>query len=315
MERTTKRDYNNCYTDTREGVDMQLSQEILQKYAATNKVTTTGVGKFDEKTTYERELIRRAQGGDFMAFKELQILYHNVIVKAVTDSGLGTVMDNATALSEANKAFKDLVMKNFDLTKPNKPSTYFIGQLANVLRGVKYNHRDFVARKSEELSMHSEVVATARNFLKKELMREPSSQEIYGFVKNNLRTGKSLTVDKINRINALNRTEYSGDIQIGGDTDKGADYITFEDVMNTSKKTPEEIMTISSENDKIERMIEQMPKRERRMLKNYYGLGEFKGQKNTSLNRVSVNNGMTYYEAQKALQNFRNLLMKEGIFE
>jgi hypothetical protein len=294
---------------------MLFAEEMLQKYAARKPAGFSGgEGQMDPQAEHERELIRRAQNGDFMAYKELQMAYRNVINSAVSSANLNSVMDYNTALQEGNKAFKELIMKNFDLTKPNKPSTYIIGQLPNVLRKVKYNNRDFAGRKSEELSMHSEIVNTARNFLQKELGRDPSVDETFNFVKNNLKTGKSLTPEKIKRIDALSRSELSGNVQIGGsDSSNGADFITLSDITNIESNTPEQVYETGLRNQRVESVINRLPKIERRFIRNFYGIGEFKNKKADSLYSASVNNGMTYYEAKKVVDKFKQMLKEEGI--
>lgn len=293
---------------------MLMSKDFLIKYASKQSNNFGGNKVGNDVAEKERELIRRAQSGDFMALKQLQMDYRGVISNAVSKSGLNSVMDYNSALQEGNRAFKELVTKNFDVTKDNKPSTYIIGQLPNYLKGVKYNNRDFAARKSEELSMQSEAVSTARNFLKKELGRDPSVQETFNFVQTNLRTGKSLTMDKIKRIDALDRRELSGNQQIGGtDSSQGASFITLSDLENVADTTPEQIYQTGLKNQRIESIINQLPRMERRLVRNFYQLGEFKGTKKESLSRVATNNNMTYYEAQKILDKMDKMLRDEGI--
>lgn len=291
-----------------------FADEILMKYAARK---ANDFGNFEAGMTpqaqQERELIRRSQSGDFMATKELQRLYRNTINSSVSKSGLSSVMDQNSALQEANKAFKELVEKNFDLTKENQPNTYILNTLPKMLSKVKYANRDFASRKSEELTMHSEIVATARDFLKQELGREPSVDETYGFVKNKLRTGKSLTPEKIQRIDVLNRKELSGNARVGGDSAGNADPITWTDITNIDDVSPEEVFETGLNNQRIDSIINQLPKTERRFIRNYYGIGEFQGRKAGSLNEASINNGMTYYEAKKVVDKFNNFMKNEGL--
>jgi hypothetical protein len=297
-----------------EGVCMLFADEILQKYAAKKQDPINFENGMKPEAIQERELIRKAQSGDWMAFKDLQMRYRGTINSAVKKSGLTSAMDRDVALQESNKAFRNLIMNNFDLTKPVQPNTYIIEQLSNVLRKVKYNNKDFVSRKSEELSMHSEPVAIAKNFLRKELGREPSVDETYNFVKTQLRTGKSLTPEKIKRIEALDRNERSGNVQIGGtDSTSGADYITLQDITNIGSKTPEQIYEMNIKNQRIEEIINRLPKTERRFIRNYLGIGtEFKNKKADSLYNVSLNSGITYYEAKKVIEKFNQMLKEEG---
>ncbi|MDF2841750.1 MAG: hypothetical protein K0R00_176 [Herbinix sp.] len=289
---------------------MLFAEEILQKYAARKK---SDFGNMENgmkpEAIQERELIRKVQqNNDFMAFKELQMKYRNIINSSISKSGLTSVMDYNTALQESNRAFKELITKNFDLTKPVQPSTYIFDTLPNVLRKIKYNNRDFVARKSEELSMHSEVVATARNFLVKEYGRQPTIDEIDNFVKTQLGTGKSLTPEKIKRIDVLDRKELSGNVQVGGtDNTSGADFITWQDITNVNDETPEEAYEIGLRNQQLEEIINKLPKQERRFIRSYYGLGEFKGKKAASLYSASIDNGITYYEAGKVIDKFNQM--------
>lgn len=292
---------------------MLFAKEVLQKYAARKK-DENFESSMTPQAQRERELIRQAQNGNFMSYRQLLMDYRNVINSAISSSGLTTVMDHKTSVQEANKAFKQLIMKNYDLTKQIQPNTYIMNTLPKVLSKVKYTHRDFAGRKSDELTRYSETLASGRNMLRKELGREPSVDEVYGFIQNNMQTAKSMTKDHIRRIDALDRKELSGNVQIGSsDNTSGADFITLSDITNISKQTPEQIYESSLKNQRIEEIINKLPKIERRFIRNFYGIGEFKNKKADNLYSASVNNGMSYYEAKKTIDKFKEMLKSEGI--
>jgi hypothetical protein len=295
---------------------MLFAEEVLQKYAAkkNNDIEDLESG-MTPQAKHERELIRRyQQTDDFMALRELQSAYRGIINSSISQSGIASVMDRDTALQEANKAFRELVKKNYDLTKKIQPNTYIIGALPKALSKLKYSNRDFAVRKSDELTRLNETVTTAKNFLKQELGRDPSSPEIYHYIKDNFRTARNITEDKIKRIDALDRSELSGNVQIGqSDGSNGADYITLSDISNVDNRTPEEMYESQLNDQRIESIINKLPRTERRFIRNFYGIGEFKNNKASSLYQASTNNGMTYYEAKKVVDKFKQMLKDAGI--
>lgn len=284
---------------------------LLEKYA---NDLTSWENSLDDEDKKQRDLIRKSQNGDFLAYKQLKSSYQNIINKSISDAGLTSVMDFTTAQQEGSKAFRELIMKNFDLNKKVKPKTYIIGTLPLMLKKVKYDERDFAARKSRDLTMQSEVVSTAKNFLKQELGRNPSLSETYTFIKNNMSTGKSIDTNKIKKVEAYERRELSGNQQIGEETQAdGAEYLTLQDITNVSDITPEQMYEANMKNQAIESVINKLPRMERRFIRSFYGIGEFKNKKANSLHQAALNNNMSYYEAQKTVSKFKKMLKDEGL--
>ena len=292
---------------------MLYADLYLKKYASTGD--NNFEDQFDDKTKEERALIRSSQNGDFMAFKKLQSKYQNIINKSVSQSRLNSVLDYETSQQEALNAFKELT-KSFDLTKPNKPSTYYYGTLPKALNKIKYKNKDFTARKSDDLTMKSEPVSTAIDFLKKENGdTEPTPTQISNFIKANLKVGKGITIDNINKIQNYQRKSLSGNDQVGGDLSGNAEKLTLSDITDMDDKTPEKIMEEQMKQKEMEKIIATMNKQDRRVVMSFYGLGQFKTKKANSLAGAAYNGGLNYYEALKAIKSFQKKLEENGLME
>jgi hypothetical protein len=294
---------------------MIFSEQMLSKYAAARR----GQNAFEKweaelgpKERHERELVRRAQNGDFMAMKEILMLYNNVVQSSIRDSGLISVMDRASAEQEAINALKKIVLENIDLTKQTVPNTYIYGQLPNMMRTIKYENRDFAARKSSELTRHTEAVVSAESFLEKKLGRLPTSSEAMSYIKNNFDFSNKINKKQIERIQAYNRRELSGNVLMGAEGD--GENLTFADVLNVDKRTPGQYMEDTAKLGQVEDAIGKLPdKKQRRLIRSFYGLGEYKGRKASSLNDAAMISAMSYYDANKTLDQFRDILKKEGL--
>ena len=284
-------------------------QELIEKYAARKAVKKSGFTEAD--IDQDRELIRRAQEqGDKFAMNELVRKYRGLITQSVQKSQLSFVMDNAMAQQYAVGIFKDLIKNNFDLKKENKPSTYLLTTLPEMLKKKRYEFMDTGARKSAELTRKNQYKFSAEEFLRRELNREPTIDEIYSYITD--KSGLALKVDKkeLIRINQLNRRELSGDEQVGGDTQ--AEFLTLRDIKNVDRLSPEEVFNNSLLQQRIESVIQSpannFTRQERKFIRYYAGLGEFKGRAAKSPNDAALSNGMTYYEARRILDRVRKLL-------
>lgn len=285
--------------------------DYLEKIAAKKKQTTIG---WSPEVERERELIKAVQeNDDFMAMKELLKAYQGTINKSIKKARLTSVMDYGTAQAEGVRAFKDLV-KTFDLNQKNKPITYFYGTLPQVLNKSRYNNRDLAARKSEDLTMKSENKATAESFLSRMDIENPTSDQTLKFIKTNLRGGKSITKENLDRINSYERRELSGNQQIGGkENTDGAEFITLNDITNIEDETPEQLLDRQYKQQQIEEYISKLNKNERRLLMSLYGLGPFKGKKAKSINEARLNANMSYYDANKVRNDFIAKLKQQNL--
>ena len=294
------------------------AQEFLEKLAASKKGDT--FTHADPKAQRERDLIRKVQessGNDFMAMNELIMSYRGTINNCVRNSGLTSVMDYDTAYQEGIKAFKELIKKNFDLNdKTARPNTYITGALLNSLRKVNNNNSDFGARKSEELQMKSKPKSVAEAFLTRELGRKPNYEETLGFIKTQMKTGKSITKENLQRIDMYNTKELSGSQQIGGgENTEGAEFLTLNDITNVKKETPEEMMSKQINDQRIIDHLRTftLSKNERRLIMHMYGMGQFEDKKANSLNHAAIDSGMTNYDAKKVLDRYKKSLKQNGL--
>jgi hypothetical protein len=296
-----------------------FAQEYLEKLAAArNKKSENPYLHSDPKAAQERELIRKVQEtNDFMAMNQLIMLYRGTINNCVRNSGLISVMDYDTAYQEGVKAFKEIIKKNFDLNnKDARPLTYITTTLTRQLQKVSNNSSDFGARKSEELQMKSKPQAVAEAFLERQLGRPATNEETLNFIQKKMNTGKSITLENLQRINMYKTKELSGSQIIGGDDrPDGAEALSLSDITNVKQKTPMEIMEEQMMEKRIEEHLKTftLNKDEKRLIMNMYGMGQFKGKKARSLNEAAINAGMTNYEAKKILDRYKKSLEQHGI--
>ncbi|MCX8074106.1 MAG: hypothetical protein N2749_00780 [Clostridia bacterium] len=292
-----------------------FAQEYLEKLASAKKDDFVHL---DPKAQQERELIRRIQeNNDFMAMNQLIMEYRGVINNCVRGSGLTSVMDYDTAFAEGVKAFKEIVKNNFDLNnKEARPATYITSALTRQLQKVSNNVSDFGARKSEDLQMKSKSKAIAESFLQRQLGRKPTIDETFNFIQKKMKTGKGITRENLERLNLYDIKELSGSQIVGaGNAPDGAETLTFDDITNVKKKTPAEIMEEQMQQQMIENHLKKftLDKREKRLIMNMYGIGQFKNNKAKSINEAAINAGMTNYEARKVLDRFVKSLEQHGI--
>lgn len=275
---------------------------LLEKFAASRK-------KYDDEK--ERDLIKRVQNfDDPFAYKELQRIYKPIIQKAIQDSNITSVMDYDTALVTAYKCFKTIIKDRFNLNNLTaKPSTYILNSLTAMLKKERFNNRDLILRKSEDLSMKSEYINTAEQFLQKELKRTPEPEEIHKFITNNLKF--KISLDEVKKIKNLEKRELSTDMPVGNV--EGAEYMTFGDLINAKNTTPEDLFNDFVKQQAIQEILSAMPKEERRLIMYFYGLGQFKDKKAKSLAHAALSSNMTYYRAKQVIEQFEQKLREKNL--
>jgi DNA-directed RNA polymerase sigma subunit (sigma70/sigma32) len=263
------------------------------------------------KYQHERELIERVQKyNDPMAMAELQRLYRPAINQCIDKSGILSAMDYNTAYATAIQSFRHMMKNTFKLEdRRAAPITYVYNTLPDLLRKAKYNNRNTLSRMSEDLSMKSESVAIADENLKKRLGRIGTNEETYDFIKNELGR-KSISPDDVNKVRQRTRKELSGDQQLGNT--EGAEYLSFMDVMNVGELSPEDEYNSLIHKQQVEALINALPRRDRRVVMNALGWGEFKGKK-VNISQLALNNGMTGYEVRKILGKFQKTLREHNL--
>ena len=294
---------------------MLYADRYLEKYASKQKSQIEiWESTLDPQGKEERELVRKYQQAKNpyekgMYLKQLKLKLRNVLSTYVTQSGATSTIDRDVALQLAETNLVSL-LDSFDLSKPNKLTTYLQSNLPNMLKKSKDNFRDMTSRRSEALSRTNQYVRTANKFLVNELSRTPTHDEIYDFVTN--RMGRKIQKDQIARNMMMDRTELNGNEIIGKGDDSSAEPLSLLDIKHIGSQSPEEILKSQQSSQKVDTVLNRFGKRERIMLRKYYGLGEYKG-KSVNANKAATDAGMTYYEAKKTIDSFEKL-MDEHVF-
>lgn len=287
---------------------MSSIKDLLQKVATTEKKKEAGM---TQRALDERELIRKARSEDKyearFAQKQLLKSYRNVIGQQAKITGLSAVTDPNIAHTFGTKILKELIHK-YDLAKGVQPNTYFQNQLGFLMGKEKLNHVDFAAKKTADLAQKNAHVKRAEGILRMTLGREPTYQEIYDYItkKENLK----IELKNIERIKAYDRSDYSGNIRIGDDTN--ADYMTLMDVVNVDTFTPEQSYIKDLEKKgHLEAIKSFTSKKERRFLYNILGYGEFEGKGEKSVSAAATNNNLSLYDAKKVRDRFLKMIGHE----
>jgi predicted DNA binding protein len=282
--------------------------EYFSKIA--NETFNKGSNPQDKK---ERELIERIQKfNDGMAMMQLVDEYKGIINTCITESGITSAMDYSTAYSYATAEFRKIIRKNIDLNKQKgKISSSVFGFLKGELMKRKNENMNLTSRMSTDLQMKANYIGVADEALKRDLGRIGTAKETHDYITNIMK--KNIRVSDIGKIRERTRKELSGDQQVGGTTE-GADFITLSDLKNTSKTTPEDEYKKFLKEQQLEILLNKFSKKEKRIIMNALGIGEFKNKKAKNINELAINNGITHYEASKILKKY-DILRKSELKE
>lgn len=274
-----------------------------------------GIGldnNFSDDVREERELIRKVQlTDDKIAMNKLIKLYRGTINNCIMGSGVYQVMDRETAERHAVNIFKDIIKRKFDLNYANKPITPITVWLKTGLQKVKEDNRSVIGKKSSELSRKDATInSNFKEILERQLDREPTSQELFKFIKNNTVYAKDLEIKNIDRINKMKRRDLSGDQIINAGPDSSAEKITVFDVLDQDPRSTEEVFDDYTKRRRIEKILAsgKYSREERKLIRQYLGLGEFSGRRSKNLNQAAINSNLTYQQAQNAIKKIRKEL-------
>jgi len=287
----------------------ELSSYILEKIAAARK--------FGDAESEERELIRRVQQNDDpIAMAQLLMRYRGLINSVIAKTRLYDVVGEQTAGQMAQNAFINIVKNKADVKNlTSQPKTYIHSSLEGTLRNLKKDYSGGAARMSQALEGYKKVIDIAKNQLSRQTGKDPSTKEIYSYAKNVMGiTAKDFTPDVINRIEDYKINEWQGSRQYGKSSANGnAEALSFEDVFGVSSKKPADLLKANNENQIVLEEINAFTQKtnERRYLKQVYKVGPYVGT-TMSRNAIAINNGITNYNGQKLLTEFRKYLEKKG---
>lgn len=168
---------------------------------------------------------------------------------------------------------------------------------------------------ADDLSRGKTLLNNASSILVPKLGRKPTNQELLNFIKNDMGYGKSLTLDKINKIQKYDTKELSSSRTIGKGNADGAETLTFEDVMHTTQDVGLAMKKEEREEEVINAIRKYTTdKSVRRFLIAYLGLGEFKNAGiKTSINKCAIRSGISYYDGRKHIEAFRNFCKTNGV--
>jgi hypothetical protein len=254
------------------------------------------VGQEDYNIAEEIKLIKEYQRtGDRIALRKLRDIYRGTI-QSVTSSAPKYGVDQASVPSLALNFFIQAI-KSYDETKTAgaKPSTFIHGTMYKLFQKENYKYQD-TSRKSEQLARESHDVYNAKVKLELEgKFVDPLS--IRQAVKQ--MKGKDIALNNINRIEALNRTEYSGGVTTSGET---GEVLKFEDLSNVDDTDADKIFRDSVMMKRIGNAINKLSPTEANIFKDMHGFGGH--EKIDRLDLLALNNNLTSrYMAKKIYNN------------
>ncbi len=277
---------------------MSFFNDYIQKIAA------------DIDADKDKEIIKRIQKNphDALAWRQLRARFKGVVQTSIARAGVvAPNVPKEVMEAAAMDKFEDLVYK-YDESTGNKPSTYFIKNLTLYLKKLDEEHM-FDTRMSPELTYKSKPVYNATAYARAELGREPTIDEIHDvLVKKFNQT--NISKANIKRIKDLTRNELSANISMGAE-DEGEN-INFGDIINTGKIDFDEYRKAKKEEERINKALNALDPQERKLFKEYEGLGEFKNKKAPSYAALAFNNNLNGgWQAQKIIKDINEKLRKE----
>lgn len=290
-------------------------EEYLEKLAAKRKDAFNT--NFGEQSNKERKLIQDYKSAIMpfeknMIFNDIKKEYANIVNSCINSSGILGIMDRSDAQTTAEIALKHIIDK-FDLTYKNKPSTFVIGRLDNELKREIYNNQNNISRRSSENTMKNGYMIPAEQMFKKINNRIPTVDELHHYITNVM--DKKIEKSDIERNLSMNRNILSGDQVMGTNADSNAEVMTLMDVKDVSKQTAAQLMDSQVKQEKLENILNSnFVRPERKMIRKYYGWGEFKG-KAENLNRSATECGISYYDAKLCIAKFEKILDQKSLLK
>lgn len=259
----------------------------------------------------EIDLIREAQKNDGFfsreAYKKLLNMYTGMISTVAKETGYNRVVSHDEAMMFGTGVFRDLIMdKNkLDLNKlQGKPSTRIYQHLKDMMRKQKPIDSMGVTYVSPELKRKVGAIELAKNNLRNELNREPNDDEVYNFIKKELKqTGVSK--NNIKRISLSIKPELSGNSTVGeGD-------MTLFDIVSQDEISAEKMLTNSVWQKRYEETLHNgmFSFTEIDFIKRYLGLPPYASR--STINASALNSGLSGYEGEQALDRLRTELRRK----
>ncbi len=281
----------------------------MNMYAQAPTISKIAAPKFDVEN--EKALIKQYQSTNDVALK-------NSILKKMSKIHRGTIiyaMQSATgyALSAeaknviALKTFKE-AMDKYDPSKGSQPASFFTESIKREVGRENYKgtNETFMAEGHNILNQN---VHTVKTQFELEGNKNPSPFDIQQRIEKLY--NKKADVKDIERVGNLTRRDLSGNMQ----SEDNGETITFEDVYNTMKVTPQNVLNSRINDTRLDNAMKNLSPLERDVFTDRKGIMG-KGKESAWMG-VAVNNNLkSEYMAKKIYQQaelkIRSSLMGDG---
>lgn len=230
----------------------------------------------------EKDLIRRAQKGDVIAYKRLRKLYRGVIEDSINKSGVST--DNIprdVLMAESLREFKRSI-DTYDLTKGVKPSTWITSNISQDLKKIDRAYKN-QARVSDSDTLLMGNIESSIKQLEAEGFENPDASMISQTLKTNFE--KDIEPSQINDIMSRRRKEMSINKGIG--EDGVGENLEVQDVINVPDTNMGDIMDGSRKKDELNDLLSKLNEDDRRIFEKAKGIGQFKNSGPVKINEIA----------------------------
>lgn len=272
-----------------------------------SKETLEWESRQTDQVKRERELIKKVQQyNDNFAMKELLKLYRGTI-NIIVQSAIGAAaLDYDTLNAYTQKAFKDLIIRNFDLNKQNVPNTYVRSTLSKKVKNIINDHRDSGSKKGQSMARKNAAIGAAKPWIENKVDSDGYTPDaVVTFVKKEMGIGKDLTERDVFRLDGLNRKEYSLNAAVGKSGE--GEFMTLGDVADINGSLSDSYNRMVA-NYKVDAALSDQnmfSREERRAIRNVLGLGEFKNKKAAHIGEAALNAGISRYQVKRALEKLK----------
>ncbi len=241
----------------------------------------------------ERLLSRRALCGDKLA-REAMILANLKLVAAIAKRYKNRGLSMQDLLQEGNIGLMKALAK-FDPDKGHRFSTYAVWWIRESMTRALSN-KSRTIRLPVHLTEFMTKLRRIRSYLSVNLGREPTAAEIAVEI--------NVSKEKVEAV--LNNTRVCTSLDKRINSDEGNGYLVADTVPDASIVDPEEVMDLNLVRDQINRILNRLSERERKVVRLRFGLGTGQCRK---LREVSEEMGLTRDQVGKlsckAMQKLR----------
>lgn len=255
----------------------------------------------------ERELIRKAQEGDVIAFKKLRRKMDGVIKASIQKAKVTT--PNVPAEAQMGAALKEFrrSIESYDGEAGAKPSTWVMGNITKSLKNLDRAYKNETRLSDSSTIELGNIESALKQLESEDGITDPEPKMIRQKIKDNFE--KDIDEDTIKNLMERRRKEYSANTVVGED-DFG-DSTTFGDVMDTEKITPRDHLDRANEKEKLNKYLDVLDEKDRKLYQQYRGFGDFE---NTGpmklLDFAKTNDFKSEYYAKKKIKEIEDVMRK-----